>query len=120
MQETLCWSCKHTNRDECPWFDPDDPQPVEGWEAIRVDGRPYIGTSYTVLSCPNFDRIESRMVEYWAHPGIFFDKETSEYVAYMTVRKQSFIIGRFKCAKEAVLARRMAERLEAESVEQRD
>lgn len=118
MQETLCWNCKHTNRDECPWFDPDDPQPVEGWEAIRVDGRAYIGTSYTVLNCPEFDRIEPRKLECCAHPGIYFDEETGEYVAYMVVRKQNVIVGRFKNAVEAIRARRLAERLEAERVKQ--
>lgn len=118
MQETLCWSCKHTNRDECPWFDPDNPQPVDGWEAIRVDGRAYIGTSYTVLSCPKFERIEPRPIGCDAHPGIYFDETSGTYVAYMVVRKEIVIIGRYKHAKEALRARRLAERLEAERVKQ--
>jgi hypothetical protein len=83
-----------------------------------VDGRAYIGTSYTVLNCPNFDRIEPRKLECCANPGIYFDEQTGDYVAYMVVRKQSVIVGRFKNAVEAIRARRLAERLEAERVKQ--
>lgn len=85
-----------------------------------MDGRAYIGTSYTVLRCPKFDRIEPRELECCAHPGIYFDEQTGEYVAYMVVRKRTVIVGRYKNAVDAIKARRLAERLEAERVKQGD
>ena len=119
-QETLCWTCKNTNRDKCPWFDPDDPQPVEGWNAIRVDGRPFIGTSYTVLECPKYDRMPPRIVDTVGYPGIYRDELTNEYVAYMVVRKQPVFLGRFTQFEQAFSARRRAEREERKRGKQRD
>lgn len=52
-QVTLCWFCQNTNRFDCPWFNPDDPQPVPGWVAeLRPKCR--IGESFLVKECPNF------------------------------------------------------------------
>jgi hypothetical protein len=52
---TLCWTCKHTNQNECSWFTA-DLIPVPGWKAIErpVEG----GMSYIVLECPNYEREE--------------------------------------------------------------
>jgi hypothetical protein len=93
---------------------------VEGWNAIRVDGRPYIGTSYTVLECPNYDRMPPRIVDAVGYPGIYKDELTNEYVAYMVVRKQPVFIGRFTQFEQAFSARRRAEREERKRGKQRD
>lgn len=119
-QETLCWTCNNTDRDKCPWFDPDDPQPVEGWNAIRVDGRPFIGTSYTVLECPKYDRMPPRIVDTVGYPGIYKDELTNEYVAYMVVRKEPVFLGRFTQFEHAYMARRKAEREARKRGKQRD
>lgn len=58
---TICWLCKHTNRYDCTWFDPDNPQPVDGWTAEK-ETRSYINTpphryyyvTYKVSHCPKF------------------------------------------------------------------
>ena len=58
---TICWLCKHTNRYDCTWFDPDNPQPVDGWIA-EEETRNYINTpphrhyyvTYKVSHCPKF------------------------------------------------------------------
>ena len=64
---TLCWFCKNTHRLKCSWFDPDNPQPVENWDAEReiitnctrdLKGggtKVYTTESYRVKSCPNFE-----------------------------------------------------------------
>ena len=50
---SLCWFCENTNRVDCSWFDPDNPQPVPGWVAeLRPLAR--IDESYRVKECPNF------------------------------------------------------------------
>lgn len=52
-KSTLCWSCKHTNQNECSWFRA-DAIPVPGWKAIK---RPIDGNeSYVVLQCPNYEK----------------------------------------------------------------
>lgn len=67
---SLCWKCKNTNRFDCSWFDPDDPQPVKGWIAKPTEiycncgydgsGRSFrhATSSYHVYECPNFDIME--------------------------------------------------------------
>ena len=58
---TICWLCKHTNRYDCTWFDPDNPRPVDGWIA-EEETRNYINTpphrhyyvTYKVSHCPKF------------------------------------------------------------------
>lgn len=55
---TLCWRCKKsTNMNLCTWANPDNPQPVEGWEAkpyrLRIGDE--IEMSYEVIECPNFE-----------------------------------------------------------------
>ena len=53
--ETLCWTCKNTNQDECSWFEK-YAKPVAGWKAIE---RPINGVeSYVVVECPNYEREE--------------------------------------------------------------
>ena len=60
---TLCEACKHTNRFECSWFDPDNPRPVPGWEAKpktityeTAAGVRHEIKSYLVKKCPNFEK----------------------------------------------------------------
>ena len=58
LEPTICWRCKHTSLAECPWFNPKNPQPVEGWEAERTKikvGRNLWADSFRVISCPNFE-----------------------------------------------------------------
>lgn len=67
---TLCWKCKNANRFKCTWFDPDNQQPVEGWDADeevlkltagkRKDGTTvvYVTETYRVRACPNFEEEE--------------------------------------------------------------
>ena len=67
-RSTLCWKCQNTNADKCSWFNKDNPNPVEGWTAIRKDimvSTTYQGKyayrreiSYCVLDCPNFEPIK--------------------------------------------------------------
>lgn len=72
MNETLCWSCKNTDKNKCCWFD--GFKPVPGWTAEKVV-RHYTTThykrvkwkkfeayklehdveSYNVIDCPNFE-----------------------------------------------------------------
>lgn len=60
---TLCWTCRNTNADKCPWFVPGEAKPVEGWVAektvIYYSGKDahYATDSYHVISCPNYDPI---------------------------------------------------------------
>ncbi len=56
----LCWYCQNTSRYKCSWFDPDNPQPVEGWVAkptkvkcVATD-RIYETPSYHIIECPNY------------------------------------------------------------------
>lgn len=53
--DTLCWTCKHTNQNECSWFR-EDAKPVSGWKAIERQMR--YGMSYLVVECPNYEREE--------------------------------------------------------------
>lgn len=55
----LCWECKNTNADKCPWFVPKNPQPVEGWTAIPTYSENK-GHSYLILECPKFEQEEWR------------------------------------------------------------
>ena len=48
--DTICWDCKKAMRGGCSWADPERQQPVNGWTATKT------GISYTVHSCPEFDR----------------------------------------------------------------
>ncbi len=56
----LCVTCQNTSRYKCSWFDPDNPQPVEGWVAtptikrFRSEGRIYDYESYHITECPNY------------------------------------------------------------------
>lgn len=61
-ESTLCWTCDNSYEGRCPWFHVKDPQPVEGWDAVRQDIR-YSDThegavreieSYLVRGCPNY------------------------------------------------------------------
>ena len=58
---TICWLCKHTNRYDCPWFDPDNPRPVDGWTAekesklcVNTDNSRHYYVTYKVSHCPKF------------------------------------------------------------------
>ena len=58
---TICWLCKHTNRFACPWFDPDNPRPVDGWTAekesklcVNTDNSRHYYVTYKVSHCPKF------------------------------------------------------------------
>lgn len=57
MSETLCWSCKNTNGNVCPWFSK-LALPVIGWTAVRrdimVEKRRV--RSYYVVDCPRYQR----------------------------------------------------------------
>lgn len=55
MRDTLCWNCKNTSGNKCPWFSKAE-KPVEGWNAVRNDI--FVANrkvkSYYVIDCPNF------------------------------------------------------------------
>ena len=62
QRDTLCWFCKHaTNKyGKCPWSGLDannEPkyQPVEGWDAVKVEMRGIPEGSYLVKSCPLYE-----------------------------------------------------------------
>lgn len=109
MEETLCWSCQNTNRDDCSWFDPDDPKPVEGWEAVEYPDRPYTGTCYMVRRCPNFKRIEERKREE-AFPGVYYDPEKRMWCAHIVRRRTTYPLGEYMRLEDALHARKTAER----------
>lgn len=55
--DSLCWICQNTHREFCTWFNPDNPQPVEGWQAEKVYlpcSENQIMVGYIVKKCPNF------------------------------------------------------------------
>ena len=57
--EQLCWTCKNTNGDICPWF-AKDAKPVEGWVAkpTLIKYKEEQIPSYHIKECPNY--IEER------------------------------------------------------------
>jgi hypothetical protein len=108
-EQTLCWKCKKTNWMDCSWFDPDDPQPVEGWVAVKDEDRRDIGTSYTVIKCPNFEPEEERKQEE-AFPGVFWDAEAMMWCAYIVRIGVRYELGQYRTVEGALGARRKAER----------
>lgn len=109
-KETLCWKCKNTNRDKCSWFDPKNPKPVEGWEAVRRDLFADVRRieSYRVISCPNFDPEERQ--EAIPNPvcaGVVM--RNGKWMASITKKKKFYYLGRFDTMEEAIAARMEAE-----------
>jgi hypothetical protein len=97
---------------DCSWFNPDNPQPVEGWLAEKWEDRPGIGDSYTVIECPNFVPEEERKPKE-AFPGVYWDAESMLWCAYVIrrkVRKVRYELGKYRTVEAAVRARKKAER----------
>lgn len=106
---TLCWKCKNTNWMDCSWFDPDNPQPVEGWVAEKWADRPAIGDSYTVIECPNFVPEEERKPKE-LFPGVYWDTEAMMWRAYIVRRRIRYDLGAYKTLDAAMRARKKADR----------
>lgn len=111
-RQTLCWRCKNTNRFKCTWFDPKNPRPVEGWEAIQRDL--YVDTrrveSYFVVSCPNFDpeeRVEPPINP--VHVGVV--RRNGKWIATISKKRKFYYLGRFDTKEEAIAARKKAEEM---------
>lgn len=69
---TICWLCKHTNRFACPWFDPDNPRPVDGWTAekesklcVNTDNSRHYYVTYKVSHCPKFAPDDPKYYARW-------------------------------------------------------
>lgn len=106
---SLCWFCKNTNRFDCPWFDPDNPQPVPGWvaELRKVEG--VQGDSYRVKECPKFDQLIPPPEQRQPYPpGVYLTKEGC-WQARIYWRRRSYYLGYFKTKEEAIAARKAAE-----------
>lgn len=106
---TLCWKCKNTNWEKCSWFNPDNPQPVEGWVAEKWEDRPMLGTSYTVIECPNFEPEEEQKPKEM-FPGVYWDAETMMWRAYLIRRRIRYDLGEYKTLEAAMRARKKADR----------
>lgn len=55
--DSICWICQNTHMEYCTWFNPDNPQPVDGWQAEKVYlpcSENQIMVGYIVKKCPNF------------------------------------------------------------------
>lgn len=108
---SLCWKCKNTNRFDCPWFDPDNPQPVPGWVAELVP-KHRIEETYLVKECPKFEPESQREPtpakrEKTEVRGIF--SQGNNWVAVIRHKKKKYYLGSFPTYEEAAQARLAAE-----------
>lgn len=114
-QPTICWGCKNTNRFDCPWFNPDDPQPVPGW--VAEPREMYSGaTTYLVKECPKFEPMPPRKAPPPPPPGVGIQgvsrkrkKEGIRWEARIMRENKNYYLGTFKTAEEANEARLAAE-----------
>lgn len=120
-EQTLCWQCQNTNRHKCPWFDPDNPQPVPGW--VAEPRTMYRGQqTYLVRECPKFDPMPPRKAvpTRTSLPGVPRKKPVKNvfrgvhrgvrhWVARINHKGQSYYLGYFKSFEKAVAARLAAE-----------
>lgn len=120
---TLCWECKNTNRFKCPWFNPDNPQPVPGWTAEK-QYKKGVGDTYYVTACPNFLPVDPRPVE---EPllkvpkiqGVRYNPWAGKWLAEITRRGKYYYLGQFSKREDAIAARRAAEVARARGEEPR-
>ena len=112
-QPTLCWKCKNTNRFDCPWFDPADPQPVPGW--VAEPREMYSGsTTYLVKECPKFEPEPPREIAAPPLgenvPGVQRRATSGEWWEARIMRgSKNYSLGCFKTQEQAIAARRAAE-----------
>ena len=113
-QSTICWECKNTNKYDCPWFNPDDPQPVPGW--VAEPRTMYSGSdTYLVKECPKFEPLPPRTVlsppPAVSIPGVSRKKTKwgIRWEATLMHQRKSYYLGSYKTAEEAVAARLAAE-----------
>lgn len=111
-EPTLCWSCKNTNRFKCPWFNPDDPQPVPGWVAELRPVKGVKGDSYFVKECPKFEpdpemQRVATSVRTPGYPGV--TRKTRNWVARIYRRGKNYYLGHFATEEQAIAARIAAE-----------
>lgn len=113
----LCWGCKNTNRFDCSWFNPDNPQPVPGWVAELIP-KHRMEETYLVKECPKFEPEPPRKAPTPTPPaaddyvpGVY--KHTTEYGTYWVARFQRghrrYYLGHYSSREEAVAAIRAAE-----------
>lgn len=141
-EQTLCWQCLNTDRFKCPWFNPDNPQPVPGWVA-ELRPKSMIGESYMVKECPKFEPRPKREA---CTPGVPRKKkpkhekptrkeyQRKEYPpgycpgvrligrrwgARITRKGKVYCLGYFNTEEEATAARRAAEEAIARGEEPR-
>ncbi len=108
---SLCWKCKNTNRFDCSWFDPDNPQPVPGWEAELIP-KHRMEETYLVKACPKFDPETPRgptptKREKPEVRGLF--PQGNSWVAVIRHKKKKYYLGSFPTYEEAAQARLAAE-----------
>lgn len=108
---SLCWGCKNTNRFDCPWFDPDNPQPVPGWVAELIP-KHRIAETYLVKECPKFDPEPPRQPtldkrEKAEVRGVLY--HGSSWSATIYHKKTKYYLGSFPTYEEAAGARLAAE-----------
>ena len=114
-QATICWECKNTNRYDCPWFDPDDPQPVPGW--VAEPRTMYSGSdTYLVKECPKFEPLPPRTVlsppPAVSIPGVRCKKTkygAIRWEATLMHHRKNYYLGSFTNLEDAVTARVAAE-----------
>lgn len=113
-QPTLCWGCKNTNRYDCPWFDPSDPQPVPGW--VAEPREMYSGsTTYLVKECPRFEPEPPREIAAppsgESVPGVRWRKTAGggSWEARIMHGDKNYSLGCFKTQERAIAARQAAE-----------
>lgn len=79
---TLCWDCAKACGG-CSWSDHFEHSPVPGWEAeethLRLDNNGN-GTSYIVLSCPEFERDGANHGVYRYKNGEIYDPWTGKQI----------------------------------------
>lgn len=116
QEPTLCWKCKNTNRFKCPWFNPDDPQPVPGW--VAEPRTTYHGTeSYLVRECPNFvpenpptgTRHATAKTRGTKIPGVNWRRRDGRWYAGIKWNGQHYYLGSYLEREDALAARRAAE-----------
>lgn len=107
---SLCWKCKNTNRFDCPWFDPDNPQPVPGWEAELIP-KHRIAETYLVKECPNFKPEPSRapVPEKREVTVRGIACQGTRWVATISHKRTKYYLGSFPTYEAAVEARLAAE-----------
>lgn len=112
---TLCWRCKNTNRFDCTWFNPNDPQPVPGW--VAEPREMYSGsTTYLVKECPKFEPEQPRVVPAYAAgvsiPGVQrrVTKTGIFWEARIMHKGENYYLGRYIFQEDATAARQAAER----------